>query len=90
MVDVHDKATRSKNMRAIGTRDTAIEKRLAGLLAGAGFSFTVQDAALPGTARILSWRTISALSLPTAASGIIMIAICSRFPPQEPRSGWIK
>jgi DNA mismatch endonuclease (patch repair protein) len=48
MADVHDKATRSKNMRAIGTRDTAIEKRLAGLLAGAGFSFTVQDAALPG------------------------------------------
>jgi DNA mismatch endonuclease (patch repair protein) len=27
-VDVHDKATRSKNMRAIGQRDTAIEKRL--------------------------------------------------------------
>lgn len=48
MADVHDKATRSKNMRAIGTRDTAIEKRLAGLLAHAGFSFTVQDAALPG------------------------------------------
>ncbi|HDX8948046.1 TPA: very short patch repair endonuclease [Klebsiella oxytoca] len=48
MADVHDKATRSKNMRAIGTRYTAIEKRLAGLLARAGFSFTVQDAALPG------------------------------------------
>ena len=48
MADVHDKATRSKNMRAIGTRDTAIEKRLAGLLAGAGFSFTVQDARPPG------------------------------------------
>ncbi|ENE2466965.1 very short patch repair endonuclease, partial [Escherichia coli] len=26
MADVHDKATRSKNMRAIATRDTAIEK----------------------------------------------------------------
>lgn len=48
MADVHDKATRSKNMRAIGTHDTAIEKRLAGLLAGSGFSFTVQDAALGG------------------------------------------
>ncbi|ELW1648875.1 very short patch repair endonuclease [Enterobacter oligotrophicus] len=48
MTDVHDKATRSKNMRAIGTRDTAIEKRLAGLLAGAGFTFRVQDAALAG------------------------------------------
>ncbi|HAT1640424.1 very short patch repair endonuclease [Raoultella ornithinolytica] len=47
-VDVHDKATRSKNMRAIGQRDTAIEKRLAALLAQAGFTFTVQDATLPG------------------------------------------
>ena len=48
MADVHDKATRSKNMRAIGTRDTAIEKRLAGLLGQAGFDFRVQDAALAG------------------------------------------
>ncbi|WES70684.1 very short patch repair endonuclease [Superficieibacter sp. HKU1] len=35
-------------MRAIGTRDTAIEKRLALLLETSGFTFTVQDAALPG------------------------------------------
>lgn len=48
MTDVHDKATRSKNMRAIGTRDTAIEKRLAGLLTQAGFEYRVQDAALAG------------------------------------------
>lgn len=48
MTDVHSKATRSKNMRAIGTRDTAIEKRLAGLLAQSGFAFRVQDAALAG------------------------------------------
>lgn len=48
MTDVHNKATRSKNMRAIGTRDTAIEKRLAGLLAEAGFDFRVQDATLAG------------------------------------------
>lgn len=47
-MDVHDKATRSKNMRAIGTFDTAIEKRLAGLLAQAGFSFIAQEATLPG------------------------------------------
>ncbi len=47
-MDVHNKATRSKNMRAIGTRDTAIEKRLAALLEPAGFTFTVQDATLPG------------------------------------------
>lgn len=48
MTDVHDKATRSKNMRAIGTHDTAIEKRLSGLLTGLGLVFHVQDAALPG------------------------------------------
>ena len=48
MTDVHDKATRSKNMRAIGTRDTAIEKRLAGLLTQAGVEFRVQDASLAG------------------------------------------
>ena len=48
MTDVHNKATRSKNMRAIGTRDTAIEKRLADLLTQVGFDFRVQDASLPG------------------------------------------
>ena len=48
MTDVHDKATRSKNMRAIGTRDTAIQKRLAALLTQAGFDFRVQDPALAG------------------------------------------
>ncbi len=48
MADVHDKATRSKNMRAIATRDTAIEKRLASLLETLGLTFRVQDAALPG------------------------------------------
>lgn len=48
MADVHDKATRSKNMRAIGTRDTAIEKRIAALLTESGLAFRVQDAALPG------------------------------------------
>lgn len=49
MADVHDKATRSKNMRAIATRDTAIEKRLASLLTGQGLAFRVQDASLPGS-----------------------------------------
>lgn len=48
MADVHDKATRSKNMRAIGTRDTAIEKRVAALLAECGFAWTAQDKTLPG------------------------------------------
>ena len=36
MADVHDKATRSKNMRAIGAQNTAIEKRMAVLLDGLG------------------------------------------------------
>lgn len=48
MADVHNPATRSKNMRAIGTHNTAIEKRLAALLNDAGFDYTVQDATLPG------------------------------------------
>ncbi|MGB7803058.1 very short patch repair endonuclease [Buttiauxella sp.] len=48
MVDVHSKAIRSKNMRAIATRDTAIEKRLAALLSECGFTFHVQDASLAG------------------------------------------
>lgn len=48
MADVHDKATRSKNMRAIGTHDTAIEQRVAGLLTSLRLAFRVQDAALPG------------------------------------------
>lgn len=48
MTDVHSKATRSKNMRAIGKRDTAIEKRLAALLTQLGVEYRVQDASLPG------------------------------------------
>lgn len=48
MADVHDKATRSKNMRAIGTRDTAIEKRVAALLDECGFAWRAQEKTLPG------------------------------------------
>lgn len=48
MADVHDKATRSKNMRAIATKDTAIEKRLAACLESLELRFRVQDASLPG------------------------------------------
>ena len=48
MTAVPNTAPRSTNMRAIGTRDPAIEKRLAGLLTEAGFDFRVQDAALAG------------------------------------------
>lgn len=48
MADVHDSKTRSKNMRAIATRDTAIEQRLAGLLTGLGVEFRTQDATLAG------------------------------------------
>ncbi|WP_147198598.1 DNA mismatch endonuclease Vsr [Pantoea sp. MBD-2R] len=48
MADVHSSIIRSKNMRAIRTRDTAIENRLAEQLAELGFSYRVQDKSLPG------------------------------------------
>jgi len=48
MADVHTSEVRSKNMRAIRTRDTAIEKRLAELLVELGLSYRVQDKSLPG------------------------------------------
>ena len=48
MADVHSKAIRSKNMRAIATRDTAIEKRIAPLLTSIGFNWRAQDASLAG------------------------------------------
>lgn len=48
MADVHDKATRSKNMRAIGTHNTAIEKRMAALLDNLGLRWQAQDTSLPG------------------------------------------
>ncbi|WP_426817987.1 very short patch repair endonuclease [Winslowiella sp. 2C04] len=48
MADVHSAAVRSKNMRAIRTENTAIEKRLAHLLEELGFSYQVQDKTLAG------------------------------------------
>ncbi len=48
MVDVHETAPRSENMRAMATRDTAIETRLASVLTGQGLAFRVQDPRLPG------------------------------------------
>ena len=87
MADVHDKATRSKNMRAIATRDTAIEKRLASLLTGQGLAFRVQDASLPGRPDFVvdEYRCVI---FTTAASGIIITAICLKCLRLEPSSGW--
>ena len=48
MADVHSHAIRSKNMRAIRNQDTAIEQRIALILKDRGFSYRVQDKALPG------------------------------------------
>lgn len=48
MVDVHSGIIRSKNMRAIRHRDTAIEQQVARLLSECGFSYRVQDKTLPG------------------------------------------
>ncbi len=60
MADVHSKAVRSKNMRAIATRDTTIEKRLAGLLTERDIPFRTQDAALAGRPDFVldDWRCI--------------------------------
>lgn len=48
MVDVHNKEIRSKNMRAIATQQTAIERQLAALLTECGIPFRVQDSSLAG------------------------------------------
>jgi len=48
MADVHSHAVRSKNMRAIKTRDTAIERRLSALLMDLGVAFHTQDPTLTG------------------------------------------
>ncbi|CNI35694.1 MULTISPECIES: very short patch repair endonuclease [Yersinia] len=48
MADVHSSETRSKNMRAIRARDTAIEIKLAKILDQLGLSYLVQVSELPG------------------------------------------
>ncbi|HDL6515503.1 TPA: very short patch repair endonuclease [Yersinia enterocolitica] len=48
MADVHSSETRSKNMRAIRTKDTAIEVKLAKVLDLLGLSYRVQISELPG------------------------------------------
>ena len=48
MVDVHNKATRRNNMRAIGAQNTAIEKRMAFLLDSLELRWQAQDSSLPG------------------------------------------
>ncbi|HDV7162336.1 TPA: very short patch repair endonuclease [Yersinia enterocolitica] len=48
MADVHSSETRSKNMRAIRTKDTAIEVKLAKILDLLGLSYRVQIRELPG------------------------------------------
>ncbi|MFP1923039.1 very short patch repair endonuclease [Lonsdalea quercina] len=48
MADVHNSATRSKNMKAIRSHDTAIEIELSSILIELGFSFQTQVKKLPG------------------------------------------
>ncbi|MFG1172236.1 very short patch repair endonuclease [Erwiniaceae bacterium CAU 1747] len=48
MADVHPPEVRSKNMRAIRTRDTAIEQCVAERLGELGITFRTQDKSLPG------------------------------------------
>jgi hypothetical protein len=89
MADVHDKATRSKNMRAIATRDTAIEKRLASLLETLGLTF-VSRMLRYLDALILCWMSIAPSFLPMAVSGITTTAIYLKCPRRELNSGWKK
>lgn len=49
MADVHSKETRRKNMRAIATKQTAIEIQLAIFLTESGIRFRTNDASLAGT-----------------------------------------
>ncbi|MFW5408873.1 very short patch repair endonuclease [Pectobacterium brasiliense] len=48
MTDVHNPAIRTKNMKAIRNRDTAIEIKLATILENLGFDFRTQVKDLPG------------------------------------------
>ncbi|CAO96461.1 very short patch repair endonuclease [Erwinia tasmaniensis] len=60
MADVHTSEVRSKNMRAIRTRDTAIERHLAALLTDLGLHYRLQDKTLPGRPDFIlpEWRAI--------------------------------
>ncbi len=59
MADVHDKATRSKNMRAIATRDTAIEAPRQSVNRAGAWRFAFRTPVCPD-ARILSLMNIAA------------------------------
>lgn len=48
MPDIHNKETRSKNMQAVKTENTLIEKRISQLLTELGIKFYTQDKTLPG------------------------------------------
>ncbi|MBY8317171.1 DNA mismatch endonuclease Vsr [Vibrio fluvialis] len=58
-MDVHDKATRSRNMRAIKSQDTKPELLIRQLLHGHGFRFRVSYPGLPGRPDIwmAKWNT---------------------------------
>lgn len=49
MTDVHDKATRSKNMSAIRNKNTRPEQLVARLLDDLELTYTTHDKSLPGT-----------------------------------------
>lgn len=48
MSDVHDKSTRSKNMRSIKKENTFIEKRINSILVKLDIPFRIHDKTLPG------------------------------------------
>ncbi|XPE25408.1 hypothetical protein ACNKHM_24090 [Shigella sonnei] len=73
MVDVHDKATRSKICARLPRVIRRLRRRLASFLTGQGLAFRVQDASLPGR-RILSLM-ISLRVFTDGCSAIIITAI---------------
>ena len=66
-------------MRAIAQRDTAIENAFAALLAQAGFTFTVQDATLPGRPDFVVPEYRCAI-FAHGCFGITIVAICLKVP----------
>lgn len=89
MADVHDPATRSKNMRAIRPQGTRIEKQLLQVLQSLGVAACQQVKELPGRPDfVIPERKKSFLLMVVSGTGITVVCI-NRRPPAE-SSGWIK
>lgn len=61
MADVHSRQTRSRNMRSIKSKDTAIELKLRSKLHNAGLRYRVHTKQIPGTPDIYFTRARTAI-----------------------------